>query len=105
MRAAVASDGATPVEVLVSLARDKSVLVRRALATNESAPDEALRRLGVDGDELVLAGVARNRSASHDVQVEALRRLEERLGEERLLSDEEIRRIEEETRRIRQSGS
>lgn len=75
--------------------------MRRLAAGNPSTPAEALSRLGRSDDVETLAAVAGNLGAPHDVQVEALRRLEVLRDEEHLLTEEMMRQVEEESRRLR----
>lgn len=100
MRRAVASDTGTPADILGRLANDKSVEVRRAAAGNPTTPHDALERLARSEDLATLDALAKNRGAG-DVARDARHRVEAILGEPRLLSDDEIRRIEEQTRRLR----
>lgn len=104
MRAALAADDLTPSDTLGRLAQDRTPTVRRLAGGNPSTPAEALSRLGRGDDVETLAAVAGNPGAPYDVQVEALRRLEMLPDEEDLLTEEMMRQVEEESRRLRGGG-
>ena len=68
VRAAVANNQSCPVDLLESLAKDKSAEIRRCVAGNPSANAKTLMLLAQDNEGLVRANVSANDSATPEIK-------------------------------------
>ena len=68
VRAAVAGNPRCPVDLLESLAKDKSAEIRRCVAGNPSANAESLALLAQDNDSSVRGNVSTNESATIEIR-------------------------------------
>ena len=60
VRAKVARNPSTPIDVLTELAKDSDIVVRRRVACNPNTPIDVLTELAKDSDWCVRRNVARN---------------------------------------------